>query len=85
NGEEALKDMGYTEDEIKLNFGENTKIENIYSLNLFPTTSQKGGIDTTSKDLNEGESWWFLLIIKDDNTALGYNKTLDLRYNLTSY
>lgn len=83
NGEEAINEMGYTEEEIKLNFGENVQIENVYSLNLMPKTVYKGGIDTTSKDLNEDESWWFLLIIKDDDTALGYNKTLDLRYNLS--
>ncbi len=83
SGEEALKEMGYTIEEARISFGNNVSIENIYSLNLMPKMAHKGGIDTTGKDLIEDEVWWFILIIKDDKTALGYNKTLDIRYNLT--
>jgi len=32
--------------------------------------------------IKENTKWWFILIVKDDNTAIGYNKTLDKRYDL---
>lgn len=85
NGQDALDEMGYTEDDAKTYFGENIKIENIYSIVLKPNTVYKAGIDTTKRDLNEDTTWWYVLVIKDNNKALGYNKTLDLRYDLTKY
>ncbi len=85
NGLEALKEMGYTEDEFYKTFGEDVKIDNVYSINLFPTKSIKNGKDFTNNDLNDNETWWFLLIIKNEQTALGYNKTLDLKYTFSRY
>lgn len=82
SGKEALEEMGYTEEEFKNTFGEDIEINNVYSMNLLPTIAYKGYQDTSSKDLKENESWWFILIVKKDKTAIGYNKTLDLRYNL---
>lgn len=81
-GIEALEEIGYTEEEFFKTFGEDTKLENVYSINLLPTILFKDGEDITTSELKENESWWFILIIKNDNTAIAYNKTLDLRYNL---
>lgn len=81
-GNDALNEMGYTEEEFKKEFGSDVKLENIYSINLKPNYVFMSGIDITSVELNENETWWYLLIIKEDNTAYGYNKTLDLKYNL---
>ena len=75
--------MGYTEEEFKKTFGENLDINNAYSLNLLPSLVYKGYQDTTTRDLKDNETWWFILIKKDANTAIAYNKTLDQRYNLT--
>lgn len=81
-GLDALKEMGYTEEEFKIEFGSDIKLENIYSINLKPNYVFMSGIDITSVELNENETWWYLLMIKEDGTAFGYNKTLDLKYNL---
>ena len=81
-GLEALQEMGYSEQEFTNTFGNDIKIDNVYSLNLLPTYSFKAGNNMTEEDLTENESWWFILMIKNDGTAIAYNKTLDLRYNL---
>lgn len=81
-GTDALKEMGYTEEEFAIEFGSDIKLENIYSINLKPNYVFMSGIDITSVELNENETWWYLLMIKEDGTAFGYNKTLDLKYNL---
>jgi len=83
-GEEALTEMGYTEEEFATTFGNDIELDNVYSMNLLPTLSYKNYQDTSSSDLKENESWWFILIIKNDDTAIAYNKTLDLRYNLNA-
>lgn len=85
NGQDALNEMGYTEDDAQKYFGKNIKIENIYSIVLKPNIVYKAGIDTTKRDLNDDSTWWYILVIKDNNKALGYNQTLDLRYELTKY
>ena len=84
NGLAALEEMGYTEEEFYQTFGNDLKLENVYSLNLFPTSLHKNSLDLSSS-LATKETWWFLLIIKNEKTALGYNKTLDLRYTFTRY
>jgi len=84
NGSEALTEMGYTEDEVKQVFGDNIDISDIYSINLNPTYVYKGNQDLTSKELNENENWWFLLVKTSTTTATAYNKTLDIRYILTN-
>ncbi len=81
-GLDALEEMGYTEEDLALSFDEDVKIENVYSIIIKPTTVIKGRKDVTNKELTENETWWFLIIKKEDGTALGYNKTLDIRYNL---
>lgn len=83
SGKDALEEMGYTEEEFKNTFGEDIELTDVYSMNLIPTIAYKGHQDTSTKDLKENESWWFILIVKKDNTAIAYNKTLDLRYDLT--
>lgn len=82
-GIEALKEMGYTEEEFKTTFGEDLDINNAYSLNMLPSLVYKGYQDTTTRDLKDNETWWFILIKKDANHAIAYNKTLDQRYELT--
>ena len=81
-GQKALNEMGYTEKEFTIEFGENIKLDNIYSINLKPTTVIMSGIDISTIELNKNETWWFILIVKDDGNAYAYNKTLDLKYNL---
>lgn len=84
-GLEALAEMGYTEEEFHQTFGDDLSLDNIYSINLFPSLLIKNKQDITSTKLKDNETWWYLLIIKDNDTAIAYNKTLDLRYNLTKY
>ncbi len=81
-GLEALEEMGYTEEDLTISFDEDVKLENVYSIVMKPTTVIKARKDVTNKELTENETWWFLIIKKDDGTAQGYNKTLDIRYNL---
>lgn len=81
-GLEALNEMGFTEEEFKKEYGSEIKIQNVYSLNLHPTLVQKNKIDVTTVEIDENKSWWYILIIKDDYTANGFNKTLDIKYNL---
>ena len=81
-GEEALKEMGYTKEEFNIEFGTDIKIENVYSINMVPTSVIKANTNVTLHELKENESWWFILMVKNDGTAIAYNKTLDLRYNL---
>lgn len=81
-GIEAIKEMGFTEEEFKKEYGEAIKLENVYSINLIPTLVQKNKIDVTTVEIDENKSWWYILIIKDDYTANGFNKTLDIKYNL---
>ena len=80
-GLEALTEMGYTEEEFTKTFTD-IKVENVYSMNLLPTYSYKAGFDVTKEELKENETWWIIIMIKDDGTAIAYNKTLDFRYNL---
>lgn len=81
-GPDALEEMGYTEEEFNVTFGQDIKIENVYSMNLLPTYSFKAGVNMTEEDLSDNEAWWYILMIRNDGTAIAYNKTLDLRYNL---
>lgn len=84
-GLEALEDMGYTEEEFYKEFQQESKINlnNVYSIEMVPSLSYRNKVDLTEHDLNKDVVWWYLLIINNDNAAYGYNKTLDLRYNLT--
>ena len=36
----------------------------------------------TEEDLTKNETWWYILMIRNDGTAIAYNKTLDIHYNL---
>ena len=74
--------MGYTKEEFNIEFGVDIKIENVYSINMIPTTVIKANTNVTLHELKENETWWFILMVKNDGTAIAYNKTLDLRYNL---
>ena len=78
----ALIEMGYSEDEFKKSFPNVTNLDNVYSLKLKPTKYIKNKIDRTSDTLKENESWWFIIIIDDNNNVIAYNKTLDERYIL---
>ena len=49
---------------------------------MIPTTVIKANTNVTLHELKENETWWFILMVKNDGTAIAYNKTLDLRYNL---
>ena len=81
-GKDALKEMGLEEKDFKKIFGEKIIEDRIYSLQLEPTEAFIEGKDQTSTYLPEGTKWWFIIVIKSDGTAIGYNKTLDIRYHL---
>lgn len=81
-GSEAIQEMGFTEEEFQKEYGSEIKLENVYSINLQPTLILKDQIDVTTVEIDENKSWWYILIIKDDYTANGFNKTLDIKYNL---
>lgn len=81
-GTEALTEMGYTEEDFSKEFGSDIKLENVYSIDLKPNYVFMSGNDITSVELNQNETWWYLLMIREDGTAFGYNKTLDIKYNL---
>ena len=81
-GNEALLEMGYTESEYSKIFKERIEKNNIYSLELKPDTVYMDGVDKSDKSIPDNTKWWFLLIIKSDGTAIGYNKTLNTRYHL---
>ena len=70
--------MSYTDEDFANNFGEDINMDNVYSISI--NLSKKVEDKQDTKDTTQ---WWFLLIIKDDQTAIGYNKTLDARYELT--
>ncbi len=81
NSNDVLDEIGYSEEELKKELGENIDLNNVYSIQLIPTISYKNNKDNTLVDLRENESWWMLFVITSDDTAVGYNKTLDLRYS----
>lgn len=80
NGEEALLEMNNTVEDFETNT-DNIDIKNIYSIKVKPTLHYEDGKDITSK-LSEEESWWFIIILKNDKEAFAINKTLDIKYKL---
>jgi hypothetical protein len=82
NGTEALLEMGYSQEEFYQEYGMDIKLDNIYSINLKPNYVFMSGKDITKIELKQNENWWYLLIVDDDGTAFGYNKTLDIKYSL---
>ena len=84
SGAAALEEMGYTEEEFYNTFGQELSLDNVYSLNIVPNALIKKQENITNT-LKEDETWWFLLIIKNEETAIAYNKTLELEYDLTKY
>ena len=81
-GTEAIEEMGYNEEEFYNSFNSDIKIENVYSIIITPTYFTAANKDMTESQIKKNETWWYILMIKDDKTAISYNKTLDLRYNL---
>ena len=73
--------MDYTNEDLKQYFGDSITKENVYSMELVPEKRVINKVDK-SKQIKKNTKWWYILIIKDDNNALGYNKTLDKRYEL---
>ena len=80
--EEALKELGYSMDEFKLNFPNITNLDNVYSITIKPTYLYRNHLNVTNTQLQENETWWFILMITDEGNIMAYNKTLDQRYNL---
>ena len=74
--------MGYTEAEFKSNFGENINIDNVYSIEITPKKAVIDGKDVSSTTIKPNTTWWYILIIRNDGSAISYNKTLDTRYEL---
>ena len=80
-GDQALEEMGYTEDNLIEQFGEGINKENVYSMQLSPTTRMINEEDKSSI-IKENTKWWFILIVKEEDEAIGYNKTLNEKYDL---
>lgn len=81
-GLEAINEMGYTEEDIATIFGENIEIDDIYSIKMTPSKVMKNNRDVTKKEIKQNTVWWYILILKDNENAIGYNKTIDARYTL---
>lgn len=79
---DAIKEMGYTEEEFKQAFPKVTNYNNIYSLQMKPNYLYKNNLNVTKTQLSENETWWFIIIIDDEGLINAYNKTLDTRYQL---
>ena len=73
--------MGYTEEDLKSQFGDSINPDNVYSIQMTPTARVIDGIDK-SNVIKKNTKWWIILIIKDEHNAIAYNKTLDERYEL---
>ena len=81
-GNDAISDMGYNEEEFKNLFGSDIRLEDVYSIEIIPTKAIINGKDVTSSTIKANTTWWYILIIKPDGSAMSYNKTLDARYEL---
>lgn len=79
---EAITEMGYSIEEFKLNFPKINNLDNVYSITINPTYLYRNHLNVTNTQLQKNETWWFILMIDDDNNVLAYNKTLDQRYTL---
>ena len=80
-GDKALEEMGYTEEDLEEQFGNIVDENTVYSIQLMPTKRIVKKQDQ-SKIIKAGTKWWLIVVIKDDNTIIGFNKTLDKRYEL---
>jgi len=77
-GINALEEMGYTEEEYNQELkDENIDLDNIYSIKLNITNEYINNINKTKNN-----TWWIIMVLKDNEKASIYNKTLDTRYNL---
>ena len=81
-GDEALEEMGYTEEDLRTQFGDTVKKEQVYSLKMKPAIRMTSGSDTSSENIRKNENWWFIIVINNETEAQGYNKTQDIRYHL---
>ena len=79
---EALIEMGYNQDEFRLNFPNISNLDNVYSVTIKPTYLYRNHLNVTNTQLQENENWWFIIMIDDEGNTVAYNKTLDQRYNL---
>ena len=48
-----------------------------------PTKLIENKKDVSNKKIKNNETWNFYIIEKNDQKIIGYNKTLDKRYNLS--
>lgn len=74
-GQNALEELGYSEEELKKEYGD---FEDIYSFNIFSTTSSY-----PSKDIYPNDTWWFIIFKQHNNKVIAINRTLEVKYNLT--
>ena len=79
---DAIKEMGYTEEEFKQSFPHVSDYDKVYSLQIKPNYLYKNNLNVTKTQVSKNETWWFIIIISDDGIVNAYNKTLDTRYQL---
>lgn len=84
-GKEALKEMGYEEDDFLKIFGEKIEKDRVFSLKLSPTEAFIEGKDQSEKFIPGKTEWWVIIVIKKDGSAILYNKTLDKKYHMQLY
>jgi hypothetical protein len=78
NSNEALVEMGYTEEDYTSTFKEkNIKLDNIYSIKI---EINNEFINNITKP--KTTTWWIIMVIENNKKATIYNKTLDVRYIL---
>jgi len=81
-GLEALEEMGYTEEDFNDYLGDDVIVNNVYSIHLTPLYNFRDSKNVTEDTIKDTDVWWFILVIKNDGTAQGYNETLDIQYIL---
>ena len=82
-GLDAITELGYSdEDDFKNEFNIDT-YQNVYSLHLTPNKYMKNDNNIINRKVEKNEIWLFILVLIDNDNAIAYNKTLDIRYHLT--
>lgn len=82
-GTQALDDMGLSLQELELELNKKIDLDNIYSMILSPEKAIINNLNKSNDLINEEETWWYILILEDEENAIALNKTLDKRYTLT--
>ncbi len=81
-GTQALDDMGLSLQELELELNKKIDLDNIYSMILSPKKAIINNLNKSDDLIIADETWWYILILQDEENAIALNKTLDKRYIL---